>query len=68
MLGAPLNEGWPRLPRQSFAGVTGSTGFTDQDGAGQTPGAAGTEIAPSGLVEANRFSVVDRYKPQQQSK
>jgi len=49
MHGAPLNERWPRLPRQSLAGVTGSTGFIGQDGAGHTSGAAGTEIAPLSL-------------------
>jgi hypothetical protein len=46
---APLNEGWPPLPRQTFAGVTGSTGFIGQDGASPDCGAAGTEIAPLGL-------------------
>lgn len=49
MHSAPLNEGWPRLPRQTFAGVTGSTGFIGQDGAQHDCGAAGTEIAPLSL-------------------
>jgi hypothetical protein len=49
MHGAPLDEGWPRLPRQTFAGVTGSTGIIGQDGASPDCGAAGTEIAPSSL-------------------
>lgn len=43
---APLNEHWPRLPRQTFAGVTGSTGIISQDGARHDCGVAGTEIAP----------------------
>jgi len=49
MLGAPLNDAWPRLPRQTFAGVTGSTGFICQDGASPDCGTAGTEIAPLSL-------------------
>jgi hypothetical protein len=46
---ALLDEGRPRLPRQTFAGVTGSTGFIGQDGAPPDCGAAGTEIAPLSL-------------------
>jgi hypothetical protein len=51
---APLNEGSPRLPRQTFAGVTGSTGFIGQDGARYDCGAAGTEIAPLRLQKRSK--------------
>jgi len=54
MLGAPLHEAWLRLPRQTFAGVTGSTGFIGQDGAPHDSGAAGTEIAPLRLQKRSK--------------
>ena len=53
-LGATLNEGSPCLPRQTFAGVTGSTGFIGQEGALHDCGAAGTEIAPLSLQKRSK--------------